>query len=610
MDIFAEDVERYIEDKTKQKVSQDLIKNQEEEFAKTCEEAKKIPYPATIFYPNEKIEIVELNKAELTEQKKEVENCGYLIVEERLFKLIKNEALKNQQRVIKEIVSYWETKSVSIQRAVKAGLWKSIETITNLEEKLKKLKTLSLSKDSILQDGEYILALESAGFTKVDFDADKQKINEKQKKVKALSDEIDLLSKNNKMLKLLSSLLANKQVVIEHRNNIFKEKGSVRCPICGSELFATMDEEMILKEADTYIEENGKTVSIKEADKITLQNEIEILYQNVINRAKLVVENEEKTLELKSSNLKILKDEIQPYFSEVKELQKTRKEINAENLTAEMAKELLAGVEEQLLGECKEQEIKEGYQQILTVLGYKFENETVQQTYEKVKNIIKKSYVVSSFSYDIFVSKLNAIDSILANKTLSDLRKKIEENAEKNKILDTEIEELQELKDIASQRAKDIRDAVEKLSQDEYKRVGPALGKFYNKLARFNSNEGINIIPEKEGISLVDNNGKNIVNILSNGQISVFMLAHFFASINVRNDREKMKIYFIDDLTACMDDVNMLAFMDLLKYQMSSKATMEQLFFATCDNRISNLLKYKLDGRGIEFCELLESDFE
>lgn len=105
-------------------------------------------------------------------------------------------------------------------------------------------------------------------------------------------------------------------------------------------------------------------------------------------------------------------------------------------------------------------------------------------------------------------------------------------------------------------------------------------------------------------------NGKNIVNILSNGQISVFMLAHFFASINVRNDREKMKIYFIDDLTACMDDVNMLAFMDLLKYQMSSKATMEQLFFATCDNRISNLLKYKLDGRGIEFCELLESDFE
>ena len=73
---------------------------------------------------------------------------------------------------------------------------------------------------------------------------------------------------------------------------------------------------------------------------------------------------------------------------------------------------------------------------------------------------------------------------------------------------------------------------------------------------------------------------------------------------------KKMKVYFIDDLTACMDDVNMLAFMDLLKYQMSSKATMEQLFFITCDDRISKLLKYKLSGREIELCELSEKDFE
>ena len=95
----------------------------------------------------------------------------------------------------------------------------------------------------------------------------------------------------------------------------------------------------------------------------------------------------------------------------------------------------------------------------------------------------------------------------------------------------------------------------------------------------------------------------------SNGQISIFMPAYFFAGINARNTREKMKVYFIDDLTACMDDVNMLAFMDLLKYQMMSKASMEQLFFITCDDRISKLLKYKLSGRVSELCELLEADF-
>lgn len=34
---------------------------------------------------------------------------------------------------------------------------------------------------------------------------------------------------------------------------------------------------------------------------------------------------------------------------------------------------------------------------------------------------------------------------------------------------------------------------------------------------------GINIVQENEGISLIDDKGKSIVNVLSNGQISVFM---------------------------------------------------------------------------------------
>ena len=300
---------------------------------------------------------------------------------------------------------------------------------------------------------------------------------------------------------------------------------------------------------------------------------------------------------------------MRPYFDEVEKLRIIRKEINIEDVTPEKMEELLVSIEGKLLEESIEAEMRNIYQHILTVLGYKFENETVHQTYAKVEKLITGFYEVSNFSYDIFILKLNSIESILANQTLSDLRQKLEEADKKNACLDAEIEKLQKLKNTASQRAKDIKDIVELLSKDEYKKVGPALSKFYNKLSRFNSVEGINIVQENAGISLVDDKGKSIVNVLSNGQISVFMLAHFFAGISVRNEYEKLKVYFIDDLTACMDDVNMLAFMDLLKYQMSSKATMEQLFFITCDDRISKLLKYKLNGRGIEICELLENDF-
>lgn len=609
LELFADDVDRYIKDKTEQKVPQPVIENYENQLVKAREDAKQVAYPLTIFYQDEKTEIVGLNKEELTAQKAEVKNCGYQVAKEGLYKLVENENLKSQQSVIKKIASYWETKGEHIQRAVKAGFSKNTEAIIRLETKLSKLKGLSLSKDTILQDEESMIALGIDGFMKSDFDMDKKAIKEKEKNMKDISAEIELLSKNNKMLKLLSSLSANKQVVIEHRDAVIKENGVARCPVCGSESFSTMDEALILKEADEYIKQNGEAVKEKEVHKTSLQTEIENLYQKIINYTKTVVEKEKETLETEISGLKVLKDEIQPYFDAVKKLQKSGREINVEELTAEKVGELLATVEGALLEEGKEQKVRDIYQQILTVLGYEFENETVQQTYAKVKNLITRSYEISDFSYDLFVSKINAIDSILANQTLCHLNQKLEADNKKNQNLDAEIEELQKLKDSASQRAKDIKDVVEELLKDEYEKVGPTLGKFYNKLIRFNSSDGINIVQENEGISLIDDKGKNLVNVLSNGQISVFMLAHFFAGINARNDRERMKVYFIDDLTACMDDVNMLAFMDLLKYQMSSKATMEQLFFITCDERISKLLKYKLSGRGIELCELLEADF-
>ena len=609
LDVFAEDVDRYIDDKAKQKISPEVIKTHEEQLAKVREDAKQIRYPEAIFYADEKMEIANLNKEELIAQKEELKNCGYQMVNERLSKLIENEALKNQQSIIKELDSYWKTKEKSIRCAVKNGFWENTDKISTLEMKLKKLKNLSLTKDTILQDGESVIALKIEGFMQSDFDRDKKAIEEKENLIKELCGEIELLTKNNKILGLLSSLYAHKQVMIEYRDAAINENSTVRCPVCGSESFATMDAELILKEADDYFKQNGEAVKAKEIKKTSLQTEVDVLYQKIINCIKIIVEKETNTLQTEISNLKALKDEMQPYFDAVKKLQKTEKEINVEELTAEKIGELLTIVDNKILEESKEQNIRDSYQQILTVLGYEFKNETIEQTYAKVKNLITKFFKVSNFSYDVLVSKLNAIDSVLANQTLSDLNQILEEEKKKNQKLDVEIEKLEKLKGIASQRAKDIRDIVEKLSKDEYEKVGPTIGKFYNKLARFNSSDGINIVQQNDGISLVDNKNKNIVNILSNGQISVFMLAYFFAGINARNDREKMKIYFIDDLTACMDDVNMLAFMDLLKYQMSSKATMEQLFFVTCDDRISKLLKYKLSGCGIELCELLETDF-
>lgn len=272
-------------------------------------------YPETRFYQDEKLEIVGLNKEELTEQRTKVVNCGYQVAKERLSEFVKNEDLKNQQSIIKKIIFYWETKSEDIQRAMKIGFLKNTDAITIREKKLKKLNGLSLSKDMIFREGEDVVALKNNEFTQSDFDEKKSAIKEKEKKVKDLSADIELLSKNNKMLNLLSSLSANKQVLIEYRDDALKENGDVHCPVCDSEIFATLDKELILKEADEYIRQNGEVVKIKEVEKASLETEILELYQKIISSAKIVMEKEKKVLETEIKELKKLKDEIQPWRS-------------------------------------------------------------------------------------------------------------------------------------------------------------------------------------------------------------------------------------------------------------------------------------------------------
>ena len=63
--IFAEDVQRYIDDKDKQKVSQDKIEIYKEQLEKVREDAKQIMYPEITLYPGEQIEITKLKKEEL-----------------------------------------------------------------------------------------------------------------------------------------------------------------------------------------------------------------------------------------------------------------------------------------------------------------------------------------------------------------------------------------------------------------------------------------------------------------------------------------------------------------------------------------------------------------
>lgn len=121
-----------------------------------------------------------------------------------------------------------------------------------------------------------------------DFDRDKKAIEEKENLIKELCGEIELLTKNNKILGLLSSLYAHKQVMIEYRDAAINENSTVRCPVCGSESFATMDAELILKEADDYIKQNGEAVKAKEIKRLPYRQRLMFFIRKSLTALKLL----------------------------------------------------------------------------------------------------------------------------------------------------------------------------------------------------------------------------------------------------------------------------------------------------------------------------------
>lgn len=254
--------------------------------------------------------------------------------------------------------------------------------------------------------------------------------------------------------------------------------------------------------------------------------------------------------------------------------------------------------------------IQREYSDFLKITDFGFdETENIESIIKRLKTQLDpKIKIAEKVEKELLIKKVNSIKSFKGNykhiKLVEDsnkLKEDLQRESEKEKYLN-------ELKKKSDNLAKRIRQLISRLERNEFDSVGPVLRLIYKKLIRIDNIKNIELKYEEDKLLILDEKKKNIVNILSNGQLSVFMLAYFFAGIFSRTD-ELIKIYFIDDLTACMDDINMLSFLDLIKYQMRDDNYIEQLFFSSCDEKICKLLKYKLDGCGIKWCEINEKKF-
>ena len=86
--IFADDVKRYIEDKEKLKVSQQVIDHYKDELRLKRVHLKTIEYPEIMFYPSETLDVSGLNESDLIAQKEKIIVTVQWTINEPLFSAV------------------------------------------------------------------------------------------------------------------------------------------------------------------------------------------------------------------------------------------------------------------------------------------------------------------------------------------------------------------------------------------------------------------------------------------------------------------------------------------------------------------------------------------
>lgn len=614
--IFLTDIERKKRDiEINKKALQETEGDLANKIANKKSNASVVKYDENMIFKGEKVEVQKLSLNEIEKQIQNLYACGWLYLYRKSSQLLENSKNKKVLEILDNMRTEYVSSKNVIAEYIACGLHCEENVLTKSRNKLSDLEDINLTEDNYAIYADDIIAVGAEGLNQEVWKLHEQKIAQKNEEMQRLEDDVNVMAGGNEIIDTLTSMLGLKDDIIAYREKIRKDSMRVKCPVCGSDDFNIIDEEGILQEAQKYLDANNKVIANKKIQLSELKKIKGSEVKDMIQKMVEILKAECSRLKTEIKKYEDLENKTKIFFEKCREyILVSKSDVSLAYLSeSNVIGDLYEKIEKQILDVQIVDKISKEIESIIPIVSSEKIDFREEKTFLFIEEKAKVAPEIIKFDYSAWKNKIVVLEDIQKDIEFKEVSKKYEEVKGKVQAWSEEISELEEMHKKTLERVEVIRNKIFELKKAEYDNVGPYLFKFYRKLARINSLKGIYVSQdESKRIVLKDTNedGKNIVNILSNGQMSIFVLSCFLGGLVSRSDYEKCKIYFIDDLTSCMDDINMLAFLDILKYELQEDDVMEQLFFTSCNERVSELLKYKLEGCNIDYCEITEKDFE
>lgn len=576
--------------KTKEEKLKELVTdvNHKKEISNTIEVSKIIEnYPIEKAYEGENVIVDSMELAEIN--RKDIIGWGidYII---KLCEEIEDDkkSTDNYAKANQLLQLYIEQKD-EINKCVE-NKWYLNKERGEISESINRI-------DSLIQElgKEFALNLEEIDLPSVKerYINDKKKYEDLKKEIYTLNNTINTFGNGANLINLFQHIVDNRTVLKEE----YIAKGHKKCPLCGS--IGWIDQlkvEEIGIEAQKYLKEQEDTKNAIIEQRNHKQQMLKNLWDEFRTFAlkefgnqreikqKIKVEMERNWMVVHNFFMQAQSLEIE-YTGNIDEQISTRRvEAETKILSAQVRENKRAAIHK-----------------LITILVPDFLGNLSNNEYQIIRIKLQELYDrrddYTVFNQNLMTQKLAYLDGYLNSgkkrkmtEEIDALQKSI---TEMNQAIESDKRKVKGLRELAQ----NIEKKVVELQKSQIQEIGPYIQSVFCKIIKHSDIQEFNFATDRSknvkvtGAILQDENNNSIMNMFSDGQMSVFMVAFFLGNVIAKHGTNALSTYFIDDVTSFLDDINMLSFLDMLKYFLTSEEKIiEQLFFCTCNKNVEQLM--------------------